>query len=683
MKTPSAPKPTQIFISYSTRDRLAVDKLADDLRKRHYPVWMDIDEKGLSPGEEWRKELINQVKASAAVIACVSPDFLESEYCKLEIDTAMANNIPVLPVIVRRVDLNLLEKFALDKIQHVDLTLGYQPGLRKLLGVMPPAPLPIRYYLQRIALGAGGFGALGVLLFLVYLASQQGIINVTPTATPQPTLAPTPTESLARFDVQVAVTPFLIDPQIDATQSDEINDLMVNFSSDLNELENDPDTSVTVGVRTADQLQPIDGETETERERNASAFATAGRYEIVVYGWVTLLEDGQIEIQPVYYIPPDVFPDAVEITGDQRFGKPIRLRRITGGTIANDTIEQLRVRSQALAYVIRGTSFYIERGYDKALQLFERAAELEGWGETEGREVLDVLRANAHWQIARIAISECRPEDALPDLYAAETLYNSAIETVDPPDDEQPSIARAYAGRADVNAILAYWENQADIINCEPQYAQLDRLDSAIEDIELARESDDFLTLPIPLRAQIDINRMRVVLSRWQVRDESDADQISDWERAIENSGAAVLRAYETETNSDLLTLSAFEAYLLRGTLRIESAGGDSCDESGAADFQAAVALPNIPAHRLVFAYDNLGLCAEFAGDVDAAIEYYRAALDNAQTPEDQQRYVCYIAALENRDAPPVPECQLDEPTEPTADATSEMTPETTTEGDS
>src|SRR5262245_51536943 len=103
-RTPPKRQTAQIFVSYSRSDRLAVDQLYEDLRKRHYILWLDVDEHGIEPGETWQPELVKQMSASEAVIACVSPDFLRSPYCRDEIEQAKRENKAIFPVIVRRLD---------------------------------------------------------------------------------------------------------------------------------------------------------------------------------------------------------------------------------------------------------------------------------------------------------------------------------------------------------------------------------------------------------------------------------------------------------------------------------------------------------------------------------------------------------------------------------------------------
>src|SRR5260370_13895852 len=89
----------QIFISYSRSDRLAVDRLFRDLRKHNYRLWMDVDERGIEPGEDWRQQLIQQMAASAAVIACIAPDFLTSTNLPPAVAPARQLGTPIYHVI--------------------------------------------------------------------------------------------------------------------------------------------------------------------------------------------------------------------------------------------------------------------------------------------------------------------------------------------------------------------------------------------------------------------------------------------------------------------------------------------------------------------------------------------------------------------------------------------------------
>jgi tetratricopeptide (TPR) repeat protein len=415
-------------------------------------------------------------------------------------------------------------------------------------------------------------------------------------------------------------------------------------------LQDTEDQTVTVGVRTANLLERIDGTTQAERETNAITLAKEGNYEIVVYGWVTQRQNF-LEIVPEYYIPPDRFTDAIEITGTQRFGAPIRLRGITDGAVRYETAEALRARAEALAYVIRGTSYYITRDYEKAIELFTRATQVEGWEESEGREVLDLLLGNAHWQIARRALSNCEREILLDELDQAEVFYDQAIAAVDQPGG-QPNYARAYAGRAEVLQMRAPWITPDEESPCEPQEGDFDLLLQAQDASNAAIQSSDFIGLPSILQTQIYLTKLRVTSSLWYYTPVDDPAW-EDLANSIESTATAILRFYEEEEDSILIAPLAFEALNLRGSMRIDSVSlrdienVTTCDEDGLADFQSSVEIPDMPPHRLVFAYDVIGQCAELSGDVDAAVEAYERARDLAENDFDRELYQGLIDGLQ------------------------------------
>src|SRR5438045_356037 len=195
----------QIFISYSRSDRLAVDRLFGDLRKHNYRLWMDVDERGIEPGEDWRQQLIQQMAASEAVIACISPDFLTSTNCQGEIARARQLGKPIYPVIVRRLDKDQsLASIHLDNVQFVDLAQNYDAGLNRLMTVLPRPRFPAQTIARRVAAIIGVIGVLIVLFVGVMLAAQKGTY-VAPTPAP-----PTPTEHFAGNEIGVVVSYFVL-----------------------------------------------------------------------------------------------------------------------------------------------------------------------------------------------------------------------------------------------------------------------------------------------------------------------------------------------------------------------------------------------------------------------------------------------------------------------------------------
>ena len=70
--------------------------------------WMDY--RGIEPGMKWRDELIKQVRTCKAFVALLTPAYIQSEYCRMEMLIARSRGCKILPVEV--VDcLHLLDSY--------------------------------------------------------------------------------------------------------------------------------------------------------------------------------------------------------------------------------------------------------------------------------------------------------------------------------------------------------------------------------------------------------------------------------------------------------------------------------------------------------------------------------------------------------------------------------------------
>lgn len=121
----------KIFISYSHTNTPIVNKMVRFLETSGHQVWWD---KRLLLGEEWAKELENQIASSEILICALSPGFFKSDYCKKEMDLAIEKSIKVFSVIVENVDeKDITEPFI--AYQRVDISKGFsQESYAKILG---------------------------------------------------------------------------------------------------------------------------------------------------------------------------------------------------------------------------------------------------------------------------------------------------------------------------------------------------------------------------------------------------------------------------------------------------------------------------------------------------------------------------------------------------------------------
>jgi hypothetical protein len=88
----------QVLIGYHKSDSESVRRLYDDLIKRGITVW--IDTRNIKGGQNKRQAIYNGIVSSDCFIACLSPQFLQDEFCRTQIFLARAFDKQILPVLV-------------------------------------------------------------------------------------------------------------------------------------------------------------------------------------------------------------------------------------------------------------------------------------------------------------------------------------------------------------------------------------------------------------------------------------------------------------------------------------------------------------------------------------------------------------------------------------------------------
>src|SRR5215472_12657975 len=96
-----APRPQEVFISYSRRDKEFVRRLDEELKRRDREAWVDWE--GIPPGDTWEKTIYGAIEATHTFIFVLTPDSIASEVCGREIAHAAANNKRLVPIVHRDV----------------------------------------------------------------------------------------------------------------------------------------------------------------------------------------------------------------------------------------------------------------------------------------------------------------------------------------------------------------------------------------------------------------------------------------------------------------------------------------------------------------------------------------------------------------------------------------------------
>src|SRR5882724_12324324 len=95
------PRPQEVFISYSRKDKEFVRRLDEELKRRNREAWVDWE--GIPPGDTWEKTIYGAIEASNTFIFVLTPDSIASEICGKEIAHAAANNKRLVPIVHRDV----------------------------------------------------------------------------------------------------------------------------------------------------------------------------------------------------------------------------------------------------------------------------------------------------------------------------------------------------------------------------------------------------------------------------------------------------------------------------------------------------------------------------------------------------------------------------------------------------
>ena len=107
---------TYIFISYSHLDRDRVYPIVSSMNNMGLRVWFD---EGIDPGTEWDENIAMHVQNCDAMISFISPNYLESDNCKDELNYARDLKKDRLLVYLENVDLPAGMAMRMNRIQAI------------------------------------------------------------------------------------------------------------------------------------------------------------------------------------------------------------------------------------------------------------------------------------------------------------------------------------------------------------------------------------------------------------------------------------------------------------------------------------------------------------------------------------------------------------------------------------
>jgi len=134
---PSKSKMRTVFISYSSKDREFVQKLALDLREMGVGIWFDQWE--IKTGDSIIDKISSGLTENDFLAVVLTPDSIASEWVKRELNSALSKEIyqrkvNVLPILYKDCEIPVLLR---DK-KYANFTKIYDDGLKELLAAISP-----------------------------------------------------------------------------------------------------------------------------------------------------------------------------------------------------------------------------------------------------------------------------------------------------------------------------------------------------------------------------------------------------------------------------------------------------------------------------------------------------------------------------------------------------------------
>lgn len=125
----------EIFISYCRRDKEFVIKLCDAIRGKNRGVWVDWED--IPPSSDWRAEIRSGIEGADSVVFVLSPDWIASRECNIELEQAIECGKRLIPIVHRDVQYNQVHP-ALASINWIFFreTEDFDTALENLMGAI-------------------------------------------------------------------------------------------------------------------------------------------------------------------------------------------------------------------------------------------------------------------------------------------------------------------------------------------------------------------------------------------------------------------------------------------------------------------------------------------------------------------------------------------------------------------
>ena len=145
--------PRRIFISHASQDAEFAHRLADDLKKQGWLVWIAPD--SIRPGKKWVTAIDEGLDSSGVFLAVLTPSAIRSKWVQHETVSAIAlenkGKIRLFTLLLQLCDVPTL----LQAYQHIPFVEDYSAGFAQLVGALAQSQSESTFHpdLERVPAG--------------------------------------------------------------------------------------------------------------------------------------------------------------------------------------------------------------------------------------------------------------------------------------------------------------------------------------------------------------------------------------------------------------------------------------------------------------------------------------------------------------------------------------------------
>ena len=122
----------QVFISYSRRDTDVLESIVSELEAAGIDVWLDRED--ITPGKQWRKQIVEGIDTAEAFILNLSPNSAASDNVSKELNLAEEALEPfILPVMLSEMKIPDEMRYQLAGTQFIAYYLDSKRGIHDLV----------------------------------------------------------------------------------------------------------------------------------------------------------------------------------------------------------------------------------------------------------------------------------------------------------------------------------------------------------------------------------------------------------------------------------------------------------------------------------------------------------------------------------------------------------------------